>query len=260
MMSGKSQAGQQPYAYGSLLQAATYGLTIPVGYGMTISPLLVTWAANLQQGGSGKKGKGGGKKGGQPTYVENITFLLGHAPIVGVNQMWNNGATIPLAYTQQTFTGPGPWTITDPNFFAVVGVSVTEPYSASFDDYGGEPRFVTGSYEVPLWNELMTGPDPVHNSGYRNYPYCYRWEPFYGDTVHADAPDIFAGRTVTIYYAQLTAATSYQSPLVRNRLHFEAVLGDGDEYDGDFINTSTPLNSQQILYRCMPAAELDRSI
>ena len=75
---------------------------------------------------------------------------------------------------------------------------------------------------------------------YRNYPYCYKWQPSYGATVQADAVDIFAGQTVTVYYARLTAATSFQPPLVRNRLHFEATLGDGDEYNG--------FSAQQILY------------
>lgn len=247
MMSGKNNAGTQPYALGSLLQAATYGATIPTNYGCTLSPLLAIWTANLRQGGSTKKFKQ--MKKGIVAYCENITFLLGHNPGLGVLQMWNNGGTQPLNFTSQTFTGPGPWTITDANFYAVIGVSVTQAYSETFDDYGATgPVTESGTFQVPLWNELFTGPDPVKNSGYRNYPYCYRWQPSYGVTVQADATDIFAGQAVTIYYAQLTAATSYQPPLVRNRLHFENVLGDGAEYSGDFLNTSTPLSSQQILY------------
>src|ERR1035437_4973717 len=106
MISGKSQAGTAPYAYGSLLQAATYGVAIPVGYGMTISPISATWTANLRSGGSGKKFKN--LKKSINAYCENITFILGHSPIVGVNQLWNNSATIPLAYTSQIFTGAGP--------------------------------------------------------------------------------------------------------------------------------------------------------
>ena len=246
MISGKSQAGVAPYAYGSLLQAATYGVAIPIGYGLTISPLLATWTANLRAFNSNKKFKS--LKKSVPAYCENISFVLAHSPVVGVNQIWNNSATIPLSYTSQAFTGPGPWTITDPHFYAVIGASVAETYNVSFDDYGGSPVTESGTYQVPLWNELMTGPDPVRNSGYRNYPYCYRWQPSYGAVIHADADDIFAGATVTVYYAQLTAATSYQTPLVRTRLHFENVLGDGDEYTGVFTGTSTPLATQQILY------------
>ncbi len=246
MISGKSQSGVAPYAYGSLLQAATYGVAIPNGYGMTISPVSAIWTANLRTFGSGKKFKN--LKKNITAYCENIDFVLGHNPIIGVNQIWNNSATIPLAYTSQTFTGAGPWTITDSHFYAVIGVSVTETYSVSFNDYGGSPVTESGTYQTPLWNELMTGPDPVRNSGYRNYPFCYRWQPGYGAVVHADAVDIFSGATVTIYYAQLTAATSYQTPLARTRLHFENVLGDGDEFTGNFQNTSTPLSTQQILY------------
>src|ERR1035441_24643 len=247
MISGKSQAGIAPYAYGSLLQAATYGVAIPIGYGMTLSPVLATWTANLRTFNSGKKFKQ--LKKNTTAYCENITFVLGHAPIVGVNQTWNNSATIPLAYTSQTFTGAGPWVITDPQFYAVIGVSVAESYNVSFDDYGGSPVSESGMFQVPLWNELMTGPDPVKNSGYRNYPYCYRWQPSYGATVYADAVDIFAGATVTVWYAQLTAATSYQAPLTRLQMAFENVLGNGPEYTGEFNNGSyVPLDTQQILY------------
>jgi hypothetical protein len=257
MISGKNQAGTQPYALGTLLQAATYGMAVPTIYGCTLSPLLAVWTANLREGGSNKKFKNAKKN--VTTYVENIDFLLGHNPILGVLQMWNNGGTIPLAFTTQTFTGAGPWTITDSNFYFVVGVSVEESYNVTFDDYGSAgPVTESGTYQVPLWNELMTGPDPVRNSGYRNFPYTYRWEPSYGATVQSDSIDIFntpslvnpgQNATVTIYYAQLTAATSFQTPLVRNRLHFENVLGDGDEYTGNFLNTSTPLSTQQILYQ-----------
>src|ERR1035437_4170568 len=118
MISGKSQAGTAPYAYGSLLQAATYGVAIPVGYGMTISPVLATWTANLRSFNSGKKFKS--LKKNMQAYCKNINFVLGHSPIVGVNQLWNNSATIPVAYTSTTFTGPGPWTITDPHFYSVI--------------------------------------------------------------------------------------------------------------------------------------------
>jgi hypothetical protein len=256
MLSGKNQAGTQPYALGTLLQAATYGMAVPTIYGCTLSPLLAIWTANLREGGSNKKFKNAKKN--VTTYVENIDFLIGHNPILGVLQMWNNGGTIPLAFATQTFTGMGPWTITDSDFYFVIGASVEESYNVTFDDYGSAgPVTETGTYEVPLWNELMTGPDPVRNSGYRNFPYTYRWEPSYGATVQSDSIDIFntpsianpgQDARVTIYYAKFTAATSFQSPLVRNRLAFENVLGDGDEYTGNFLNTSTPLSTQQILY------------
>ena len=105
MSIGKAQAAQSPTALGSMLQASTYGATIPTVYGMTLSPLLAIWAANLRQGGSTKKFKQ--LKKGITAYVENIDFLIGSNPIMGVNQMWINGATIPLALVTYTTSGPG---------------------------------------------------------------------------------------------------------------------------------------------------------
>ncbi len=242
MMSGKSQGSTQPYAYGSLLQASTYGQTIPVIYGMTLSPLLAIWAANLRQGsGSGKKFKS--LKKNSVDYCENIDFLIGHNPIIGINQMWNNGATIPLNFTSYTHTGTlSAVTIPDSNFYAVIGVSIEDSYSVTFDDYGGQGvQHYSGNYQIPCWNELHNGPDPTHSSALRNYPYCYRWEPGYGATIYFDFPEFFI-YTVTIYYAQLTSATSNQPPITRQRLAFEAELGSGTEY------SDAGLSAQQIIY------------
>ena len=96
MIGGKNQASQQLTAFGSMLQASTYGMAIPVIYGMTQSPLLAIWAANLRQGGSLKKFKQ--MKKGITSYCENIDFLIGKNPIQGVLQMWNNGALYPLTF------------------------------------------------------------------------------------------------------------------------------------------------------------------
>lgn len=256
MLSGKSQAATTPTALGSLLQASTYGATIPTIYGMTISPLLAIWAANLRQGGSVKKFKQ--LKKGITAYVENIDFLLGHNPILGVGQMWNNGSTIPLDFTAASVGGTPPHTLAsssghiqigdfpggtpDPNFYAVIGVTIAVPYSVTFDDYGGTgPQTLSGTYEVPLWNELMIGPDPTHGSATRNYPYCYRWQPSYGPYFYIDNSDFFTN-IVTVYYSVVTAATSNQGPLAHNRLSFEPQLGSGTEYaDAD-------LSAQQIIY------------
>lgn len=246
MSLGKAQAAQAPTALGSMLQASTYGATIPTIYGMTLSPLLAIWAANLRQGGSTKKFKQ--LKKGITAYVENIDFLIGANPIIGVNQLWINGGTIPLqlaSYSQSGASGsiaiivpPVP-----PNgFYSVIGVTITSSYSVTFDDYGGSgPQTFSGMFEVPLWNELMIGPDPTHSSALRNFPYCYRWQPSYGATIFVDSPD-FATDEVTIYYTQTTPATSNQGPLTHNRLSFEAQLGSGSEY------SDADLSSQQIIY------------
>lgn len=251
MQAGKAQASQRPTALGTMLQASTYGLAVPVVYGQTQSPLLAIWANNLRQGGSGKKGKGGGGKkggGGSTTYVEALDFLLGHNPIMGILQLWNNGGLLPLTFTQQIFSasngGAAAFTVTDPYFYMVVAVTATMPYSATFNDYGGAgSSSVSGSYEVPLWNQLEIGPDPTNANQHRNFPFCYRWQPSYGATVQVDAlPDSnFAGiSAITVYYAQLMSATSHQPPTQRMRLSFEAQMGSGAEYSG--------FTAQQIIY------------
>jgi hypothetical protein len=247
MLSGKTQASVQPYAYGSLLQAATYGATIPIIFGRTQSPLLAFWTANLRQGGSSKKGKAGKK--GVTAYCENISFVGGHNPILGALQIWNNGTKAPLNFTTYSATlSGGSITVPDAHFYAVVGVTITSEYVALFHDYGASGLTVPdGVYEIPLWNELFVGPDPTHGSAARNYPYCYRWSPVYGATLYFDA-DVLAGATVTVHYAQLASSIGYQTPLAKNRLHFESVCGDGDEYTGNFQGGGGPLSAQQIEY------------
>lgn len=260
MSLGKAQAAQAPTALGSMLQASTYGATIPTIYGMTLSPLLAIWAANLRQGGSTKKFKQ--FKKGITAYVENIDFLIGANPIMGVNQLWINGGTIPLTFVSASNGGMTPFTIggrtgkiqigdftvngstnqPDPNFYSVIGVSIAGTYSVTFDDYGGSgPVTLAGTYQIPMWNELMLGPDPTHGSALRNFPYCYRWQPSYGPFFYIDNPD-FATDDITVYYTEVTAATSHQGPLAHNRLTFEAQLGSGSEY------SDADLPSQQIVY------------
>lgn len=243
MIGGKNQGAIKPTALGSMLQASTYGQTIPTIYGMTQSPLLAIWAANLRQGGSVKKFKQ--MKKGITTYVENIDFLIGHNPIMGVMQMWNNGSLYPLTFTSQSFTASGgrqSFVVSDSNFYAVVGVTLTITYSATFNDYGGQgSEPVSGSYEVPLWNELETGPDPTDPMSYRYWPFCYRWQPSYGDTIYVDAAAFPAG-TLKVYYAQLMAATSNEPPIQKLRLAFEPQLGSGSEY------ADANLATQQIVY------------
>lgn len=244
MTVGKSQAALRPTALGTLLQSSAYGSVIPVGYGMTQSVLLANWAANLRQGGSIKKFKQ--LKKGITAYVENIDFILGHNPIRGVNQVWVNGGLYPLTYTSETVSvnlTPSV-TISDPKFYALVAVTSVENYSVTFNDYGGSgSQTLTGSYEVPLWNELETGPDPTDPSGTRNYPYSYRWKPSYGAVVYLDTQSpAFTVSTLKFYYAALMAATSYQPPITKLRLTFEDQLGSGPEY------ASSGVPSQQIIY------------
>ena len=74
--------------------------------------------------------------------------------------------------------------MTDPNFYFVIAVTFTASYSFSVDDYGGQgPTTLSGSWEIPLWNELETGPDPTDPMCYRTWPFCYRWQQGMGATV-----------------------------------------------------------------------------
>ena len=175
----KDQGAQRPTALGSLLQASAYGATIPTIYGQTQSNFLAIWAANLRQGAPGQK-KFQQLKKGTTNYEECIDFLIGHNPIRGVLQIVNNGSNTPLNFTSQTFSqsgGRGAFEVTDPNFYFVIAVTVKASYSFDIDDYGGQgPQTLTGTFEIPLWNELETGPDPTDPMSYRCWPYCYRWQ------------------------------------------------------------------------------------
>ena len=62
-----------------------------------------------------------------------------------------------------------------------------------------------------------------------------------GGTLHVDAESFPTG-TVTVYYAQLTPATSNQPPITRLAMAFEPQLGSGDEY------SNAGLPGQQIVY------------
>jgi hypothetical protein len=251
MQGFKSQAATKPTAMGSLLQASTYGATIPVIYGQTQSPLLAIWAANLRQGGSSKKGKGGGskKKGGPPTYVENVDFLLGHNPIMAVLQAMVNGSLYPLTFKSYVGGGLDAWysrqlTIPDSLFYAIIAVTVTQTYSFDVDDYGGQgPQTLTGTWERPFWNSLEHGPDPANPSGIRNDPWLYRWQPSDGPTITFDnPPNGMGGGNVNVYYAAVSSSLDYQPPIAKLQCAFEAELGSGSEY------ADANLGSQQITY------------
>jgi hypothetical protein len=245
MFGGKNQASTRPTALGTMLQASTYGLTIPQIYGMTRSPFLAIWANNLRQGGSGKKGKAS-KKGGPPDYVEAIDFLLGHNPIMDMLQIWANSTKYGLDFVEVGYGGfaPASYTIADANFVALIAVTARISGYIAFDDYGGSPHVSPDAdLWVPMWNELQAGPDPMDGMGYRCWPFVYRWQPSYGNTFYVD-PALYGTAIGTgqlkIYYARTNAATSYQLPAAKLRLSFENILGSGDEYAG--------YSSEQIQY------------
>lgn len=169
MLGGKTQAQQKPTALGSLVNASTYGATIPIIYGTGLATLLAIWAANLRKGSSGKKAKMKGKKGRPPTYVENVDFLLGQNPIEGVLQMWSNNTNrYTLDFQKQPSGISNAVTISDPNFYFVVGVTVGVRFSGTFADYG-DPN--TGAMQ--------------HAATMVNYGSGYNW----GDIVRVDGSD-----------------------------------------------------------------------
>jgi hypothetical protein len=138
MQAGKNQASQKPTAFGSMLQASTYGVVIPEIYGRTQGPLYAIWAANLRQGGSTKKFKQ--MKKGVTAYCENIDFLCGKNPIISPLQAWSNGALYPLAFTSWSTTATsgdsGVFTVPDSHLYAIIAVTLTINYDETFNDFG----------------------------------------------------------------------------------------------------------------------------
>lgn len=248
MIGGKSASKYTPTALGSMVNASTYGQTIPIIYGRTRASLYAIWAANLRKGNSGKKGKKDSKKS-PPNYVENIDFLLATNPMVSPLQMWNNNATkAPLNFLEHTVSFPASFptniTIPDAHYYCLIGVTVTLPYSVTFNDYGGTgPQTLTGTFEAPLWNAAFLGPDPTDPSYYRNFPYVYYWQPGSGATVSfgaaLSAPEFAGATNLNLYYAQTSTTISNETPAQVLRLTYEPTLGDGPEYSG---------SPEQILY------------
>src|ERR1039458_608246 len=62
MLGGKSAAQVQPTAFSVMLQANSYGVVIPVIYGLAKSPMYGIWMNHLRKGQSDKKGKKAEKK------------------------------------------------------------------------------------------------------------------------------------------------------------------------------------------------------
>lgn len=254
MRGGKTQAATKPTAMGTMLQASTYGATIPVIYGTVKSPLLAIWAANVRVGSSGKKGKGA-KKGGNPNYIENVDLLLGLNPILGVLQTWNNTTkyNLNLVTLSVTLSNYVPnYTISDARFLAVVGVEFQVGYGLiDFADYLGVPQNdLSGTYWLPGWNEAILGPNPTWGAQPDAWPYVYRWKPSDGATLHFDSCMFTgSGTPCRIHYAQVPTNLDNimremfglpVTPLGLLRLSFENVLGSGSEYSG--------FESQQIQY------------
>lgn len=262
-MSLGGQSRVKPTAFGTLMQASTYGMTIPTIIGTTQSNLLAIWAANKRQGKClGKKGKSGGlkKKKTPPSYVENIDFLIGSNPIDGILQAWSNSKRYPLNFTSQRFDafGLNSVTITDAQFYSVIAVTMEFDLAGTFNDYGspGPSAYSLTASEYSLWNMAQHGPDLINPGGSRFFPFLYKWvaSDLNVVTLIPESTQNIELRLhlwngfINVYYAQLSRDIHHKSPISRFCLEFEPVLGDGDEFTGSFRGTSTPLSTQQILY------------
>jgi hypothetical protein len=262
MIGGKNQGSTRPTALGSLLQASTYGMTIPNIIGTLRCAFLAIWAANLRNGGSDKKGKK--SKKGPPTYVENIDFLLGSNPILNVLQIWNNASRYPLDFLSVDFVGliggqdfAPYYDIADSNFYSIVGITfiprgegfgpfwVAGSFHGTFNDFGGQgpvPWSLTGQ-EIPMWNAFQPGPDVTNESGYRFAPLTYRWRPDFGNRFFLDEDislNALLEGTLRVYYTARSTVIKHQTPLAHARLTFENELGNGPEFVGH--------EGQQIIY------------
>jgi len=148
MIGGKTNASNRPSALGTLLNQSAYGSTIPTIHGTCRTGLMAIWAANLRKGGSGKKSK----KKGVSTYVENVDFLIGSNPIEAMLQIWSNNTNrYTLDYKVQSYGGNAynP-TVSDANFYWLIGVTASVTTPAYFNDYGA---LTTGAI---LTTNLMT--------------------------------------------------------------------------------------------------------
>src|ERR1035438_6093717 len=177
-MLGKASNSQIRFvALGANVTSSTYGQTIPVIYGMTKVSLYLIWNFGPYDGSSSKSNKKVSWLPSwlqPPTYNMFVDYLIGHNPILNALQFWTNANQwLPLNFAKYSqacsFIGPYSIVIPDPKFYSVIGVTITVPYgpysatpgTVTFDDYGGQgPQTYTGSYEIPLWNQMMTGPNP----------------------------------------------------------------------------------------------------
>lgn len=262
MIGGKSQGSIQPVALGAAITSSTYGQTIPVVYGRTKQSLYLIWNNGLRtEHDSGKKIKkilSFGIKKGPAYYAQNVDFLLATNPVISPLMLWQNQSTrLPLVtvkYSVSISAGTESITVPDSLFYTVLGVTLTIPYSETFNDYGSPgPVSFSGNFEIPLWNATLAGPDITDMAAYRFWPYVYYWTPRGGPTIFIESckTGAIAG-TFNIYYTELypSGSTLYSKspsdpsgssePIAALNLEFEPQLGDGGEY--------VPFPSQQIIY------------
>lgn len=259
MIGFKSNSGVKSVGLGISVQSSVYGTVIPPIYGRTRRSPSLTWLANLRQGGSkfGQKFSKGKKS--QANYLANVDFLMGLNPIISPLQLWENqNIRLPLTYTSGVFSAllTNVVTITDPDFYAILGVTQDISHAATFNDYGSTgARTVTVTSPVGFWNAVTNGPVPtLSNTELRDLlTFWYIWEPSMGNQFIIPAPP--SGWTV--WYAKLDpgGAEQYNKknsgtavPVAAVGLTWEPVMGSGPEYTGTDSTTGENLALQQIQY------------
>ncbi|HKT10716.1 MAG TPA: hypothetical protein VJW77_02700, partial [Terriglobia bacterium] len=182
MLGGKQQSIFRNNAIGLVMQSSVYGNAVPIIFGRARGALYLIWAENLRQHHSVKKLL---FKKTQPTYSENVDFLLGQNPISGVLQMWeNNNTKLPLNFVSVSPTSiTGNYTVPDANFYWLLAVTANQTYNVTFNDYGSTgPVTYSGTYEVPMWNIATQGPNPTRSKQMSTYPFFFNWAPGSGAT------------------------------------------------------------------------------
>lgn len=250
MLGGKQQSIFRNNAIGLVMQSSVYGNAVPIIFGRARGALYLIWAENLRQHHSWKKLL---FKKTQPTYAENVDFLLGQNPISGVLQMWeDNNTKLPLNFVSVSPTSiSGNYTIPDANFYWLLAVTANQTYNVTFNDYGSTGSVTySGTYEVPMWNIATQGPNPTRSKQMSTYPFFFNWAPGSGATIFVANGVLGETYDIHVYYAQLDpgGAKLYSKknsgtdvPIAALNLTFEPVLGDGPEYGATYA-------SQQILY------------
>lgn len=243
MIGNFGQSKYAPTLNGIMQSTSSYGATIPRIFGTVLASPLITWMNGLRQAPTSKKG--GSKKSGHiNTYRSNCNALLGHNPILSVLRCWANGPLIGDGVWYNKVLVAGNTTIAASNFHQVIGVTAILNYNQTFNDYGSQGAFtLSGSYEIPLWNLALQGPNPTNSHGYRFAPYTYFNLPQSNVVNQLNVP---GNSGYYIYYT-----TVHTSGWRANRLpldavlnaFFESSLGDGSEYTS-YQNYS----AQQIIY------------
>lgn len=118
----------------------------------------------------------------------------------------------------------------------IIGATVAEAYSATFDDFGGPGEVTyTGTWDVPLWNARWAVPGRVDAGAYRaRDPYSWWWDGV-NPTLYFSAA--LEGKPVTVYYgvpviykSDGTPANTTDTPLQLLNLEVEQAFASGAEY------------------------------